>query len=354
MLALPWVVLLLASSARARPGPGPTRAPPPDLHRFLADLSYLERAFPCTEAERACLEHGRLLHADGNCYRVREQGPCAAGELFRVNKTEALRGGLLRGTCSKQCVGARQPLAASGECRSAEWVENEVCRSEWGLQPTVDIFGEWVCKCLTPDCAPAPSTPAPSPLPAPSPAPSPAAPPADASTPPPAATPPPPLPAGCCRAPDLSRPTPVPYYDDRLALFGFWVPCSEAEHGCLKRGRVRASGSCHALRSRGPCGAGEELVLDAEALHYPYNPARARLVPKCAPRRCPDGGVFLPADGRCHPEDEVQRWLCAGKPPVRDEFGGWGCWRHLSGGADLSTTRRDNGRCELPPSAMWY
>ncbi|GLH12978.1 Protein of unknown function, partial [Gryllus bimaculatus] len=140
-------MILRASSARARPGPGPTRAPPPDLHRFLADLSYLERAFPCTEAERACLEHGRLLHADGNCYRVREQGPCAAGEVFRVNKTEALRGELLRGTCSKQCV----------------------CRSEWGLQPTVDIFGEWVCKCLTPDCAPAPSTPAPSPPAAPSP-----------------------------------------------------------------------------------------------------------------------------------------------------------------------------------------
>ncbi|GLH12977.1 Protein of unknown function, partial [Gryllus bimaculatus] len=96
-------MILRASSARARPGPGPTRAPPPDLHRFLADLSYLERAFPCTEAERACLEHGRLLHADGNCYRVREQGPCAAGEVFRVNKTEALRGELLRGTCSKQC-----------------------------------------------------------------------------------------------------------------------------------------------------------------------------------------------------------------------------------------------------------
>ncbi|GLH00029.1 uncharacterized protein LOC103517994 [Gryllus bimaculatus] len=280
--------------------------------RYFTDKSYLEREFPCTDAEKECLQYGRVLQSDGKCYIPGEwSNRCEPGQVFHIDYNEMVTNGRLQGTCRSPCGMLKYPQQATGICADYSTMSN-VCRWEWGLHPEQNLFGQMSCA-----CAWSPSTPRPPPP----------APPAPASAP------------GLCRVPDFSNPT-----------VGFLVPCSEEEFACLREGRVLAGGACHALRTQGPCADGEELVLDKHAL------AHARLQAVCKARPCPEGSVLMPIDGQCLTHQQVVARLCEGQKVALDEFGGWQCDFQGDFPANLSAVVRhdSDGSCELPDKYSVY
>ncbi|GLH00024.1 Uncharacterized protein GBIM_06500 [Gryllus bimaculatus] len=286
---------------------------------FFTNTTYQDREYPCTEEEKACLQYGRILHSNGNCYVPGQSMVLCDGQMYHLDWEEAKNGRLV-GTCNSTCTGYRQPNVASGDCENYNTMM-EVCRWEWGMQTQQNEFGQMACQCAWP-----PGLRRKRP-----------------TLPPPASGP------GLCRAPDFSNPVRPPTYDMTLTV-GFLVPCSEEEFACLREGRVLAGGACHALRTQGPCADGEELVLDKHAL------AHARLQAVCKARPCPEGSVLMPIDGQCLTHQQVVARLCEGQKVALDEFGGWQCDFQGDFPANLSAVVRhdSDGSCELPDKYSVY
>ncbi|KAK7863412.1 hypothetical protein R5R35_006492 [Gryllus longicercus] len=286
---------------------------------FFTNTTYRDREYPCTEEEKACLQYGRILHSNGNCYVPGQSMALCDGQMYHLDWEEAKNGRLV-GTCNSTCTGYQQPNVASGDCENYNTMM-EVCRWEWGMQTQQNEFGQMACQCSwTPGLRRKRPT-----------------------LPPPASGP------GLCRVPDFSNPVRPPTYDMTLTV-GFLVPCSEEEFACLREGRVLAGGACHALRTQGPCADGEELVLDKHAL------ARARLQAVCKARPCPEGSVLMPIDAQCLTHQQVVARLCEGQKVALDEFGGWQCDFQGDFPANLSSVVRhdSDGSCELPDKYSVY
>ncbi|KAK7863413.1 hypothetical protein R5R35_006493 [Gryllus longicercus] len=290
------------------------------LFEFFTNTTYRDREYPCTEEEKVCLQYGRILHSDGNCYVPGQWNTVCDGQIYYLDWDEAMNG-RLKGTCNSTFADLQHPSVYNGGCEPPRTIF-DMCKWEWGMQAQHNEFGQMACQCVGA--------------------------PGSYSSPPPS-LPPPASGPGLCRVPDFSKPVRPPTYDMTLTV-GFLVPCSEEEFACLREGRVLAGGACHALRTQGPCADGEELVLDKHAL------ARARLQAVCKARPCPEGSVLMPIDAQCLTHQQVEARLCEGQKVALDEFGGWQCDFQGDFPANLSSVVRhdSDGSCELPDKYSVY
>ncbi|KAK7869715.1 hypothetical protein R5R35_011784 [Gryllus longicercus] len=101
------------------------------------------------------------------------------------------------------------------------------------------------------------------------------------------------------------------------------VNCLHQQHPCLREGLLpHTDDKCYAPLERGPCPRGHVIMLDTHRV-------AEGLKGLCMEQRCPSG--LVPLEGRCMPNAQVRKLLCASGPlhldpagnPLCGEFPGW-------------------------------